>query len=264
MKQATCAAAIAAGFAVFSLPAAAQSTPLRARQEPIAESSLRVFASNGVKAVIEQLQPEYERATGRRLATQFGSTTDLVNKINAGEAFDLTMLTSEAIDQLIKAGKVVPKATPLARCGVGVGIRTGAPKPEIGTPEAMKHTLLKAKSVTYAEDGASRVFVEKMEERLGITSEVKAKTMLTHGSGAATANVADGKADLVLTLASEILPVHGIELAGPLPEALQGYVNFAAGVAVDTRDPAAANAVIQFFKGPSAAPVYRAKGMEAR
>jgi molybdate transport system substrate-binding protein len=264
MKHATCAAAIAAGLAVLGWPAAAQTTPVRAVRDPIAENSLRVFASNGVKAVIEQLQPQCERATGRKLAIQFGSTTDLVQKINAGQAFDLTMLTSEAIDQLIKSGKVASKGVPLARCGVGVGIRSGAPRPDISTPEAMKRTLVKAKSVTYAEDGASRVFVERMEDRLGIASEVKAKTMLTHGSGAATANVADGNAELVLTLASEILPVHGIELVGPLPEALQDYVNFAAGVAADAHDPAAANAVIQFLKGPSAAPVYKAKGMEAR
>jgi len=171
---------------------------------------------------------------------------------------------SEAIDQLVKSGKVGPKATPLARSGVGVGVRTGAPKPEIGTPEAMKRTLLKAKSVTYAEDGASRVFVEKMEERLGVASDVKAKTMLTHGSGAATANVADGKSDLVLTLASEILPVHGIELVGPLPESLQGYINFAAGIAVRTKNAEAAKGVIQFLTGPAAGQVYKAKGMEAR
>jgi molybdate transport system substrate-binding protein len=251
MKHAPCAAAIAAGLAVLSLPAA-QNAPVR------------VLASNGVKAVIEELQPQCERAIGRPLAIQFGSTTDLIKKINAGEAFDLTMLTSEAVDQLIKAGKLAPKATPLARCGVGVGIHSGAPKPDISTPEAMKRTLLKAKSVTYAEDGASRPFVEKMEERLGITSEVNAKTMLTHGSGAATANVANAKADLVLTLASEILPVHGIELVGPLPESLQGYVNFAAGIDPHSKNGEAAQSIIQFLTGPSAAPVYKAKGMEAR
>jgi len=252
MKNATSAAAVAAAIAVLTLPAAAQNAPVR------------VFASNGVKAVIEELQPQCERAIGHPMAIQFGSTTDLVKKIDGGEAFDLTMLTSEAIDQLIKSGKVAPKAAPLARCGVGVGIRTGAPKPEFGTPEAMKRTLLKAKSVTYAEDGASRVFVEKMAERLGIASEIKAKTILTHGSGAATANVADGKAELVLTLASEILPVHGIELAGPLPDTLQGYINFAAGVSANANNAEAAKAVIQFLTGPAAAPVYKAKGMEAR
>ena len=163
-----------------------------------------------------------------------------------------------------KAGKLAPKPTHLARCGVGVGIRAGAPEPDIRSPEAMKRTLLKADSVTYAEDGASRPFVEEMEEQLGITSEIKAKTMLTHGSGAATANVAKGKADLVLTLASEILPVHGIELVGPLPESLQGSAVFAAGVAAHTKNAEAATAIIQFLTGPLAEPVYKAKGMEAR
>jgi molybdate transport system substrate-binding protein len=252
MNNATRAAAIAAAMAVLSLPATAQNAPIR------------VFASNGVKAVIEELKPQCERAIGHPLTIQFASTTDLLKKIDAGEPFDLTMLTAEAIDQLIKSGRVASKAVPLARSGVGVGIRTGAPKPEFGTPEAMKRTLLKAKSVTYAEDGASRGFVEKMEERLGIASEIKAKTILTHGSGAATANVADGKAEIVLTLASEILPVHGIELAGPLPEALQGYINFAAGIGANAKNAEAAKAMIQFLTGPSAAPVYKAKGMEAR
>jgi len=252
MNHTTRAAAIAAAMAVFSLPASAQNAPVR------------VFASNGVKAVIEELKPQCERAIGHPLAIQFGSTTDLLQKIDAGEPFDLTMLTADAIDQLIKSGKVASKAAPLARCGVGVGIRTGAPKPEFGTPEAMKRALLKAKSVTYAEDGASRGFVEKMEERLGIVSEIKAKTILTHGSGAATANVADGKAEIVLTLASEILPVHGIELAGPLPDALQGYINFAAGIGANAKNAESAKAMIQFLTGPSAAPVYKAKGMEAR
>ena len=251
MKHAT-SAALTAAISVLGLPAVAQNAPVR------------VLASNGVKAVIEELQPQCERAVGRPLAIQFASTADLMKKVDAGEAFDLAVLTSEAIDQLVKSGKVGPKATPLARSGVGVGVRTGAPKPEIGTPEAMKRTLLKAKSVTYAEDGASRVFVEKMEERLGVASDVKAKTMLTHGSGAATANVADGKSDLVLTLASEILPVHGIELVGPLPESLQGYINFAAGIAVRTKNAEAAKGVIQFLTGPAAGQVYKAKGMEAR
>jgi molybdate transport system substrate-binding protein len=255
---------MAAGLAVWSLPAAAQTAPVRVLREPIAENSLRVFASNGVKAVIVELEPQCERATGSRLAMQFGSTTDLVKKIDGGEPFDLALLTHEAADQLEKAGKVAPKPVHLARCGVGVGIRSGAPKPEIDTPDAMRRTLLKANSVTYAEDGASRVFVEKMEERLGIASELKTKTMLTHGSGAATANVADGKSDLVLTLASEILPVHGIELVGPLPESLQGYINFAAAIAAQTRNREAAQSVVQFLAGPAAAPVYKAKGMEAR
>ncbi len=238
---------------VFSGIAAAQSSPIT------------VLASNGVRAVIEQLKPQCERTIGHPLAIQYGSTTDLVKKIDAGASFDLTILTAEAVDRLVKSGKVAAASrTAIARCGVGVGIRAGAPKPDIATPEAMKAALLKAKAVAYAEDGASRVFVEKMEQRFGIADQMKAKTILTHGSGAADATVAEGKADLVLTLGSEILGVHGVELVGPLPPAVEEYINFAAAAGDKSPNAEAAKAIIQFLKSPAAAPVYQAKGMEAR
>jgi molybdate transport system substrate-binding protein len=228
-------------------------------------SPITFLASNGVRAVIEALKPQCERTIGHPLAIQYGSTTDLVKKIDAGESFDLTVLTTEAIDRLVQSGKVAPASrAAIARCGVGVGIRAGAPKPDIGTPQAMKAALLKTKAVTYAEDGASRVFVEKMEQTFDIADQMKTKTILTHGSSAADATVAEGKADIVLTLASEILGVRGVELVGPLPPAVEGYINFAAAAGTKSPNAEAAKAIIQFLKSPAAASVYRAKGMEAR
>ena len=229
-----------------------------------AQPSVQVLASNGMRAVIQELKPQCERSIGHPLSIQFGSTTDLMKKIDSGEPFDLVILTKEAIDQLAKGGKISSNTTAIARCGVGVGIRSGAPKPDIGSPDAVKTTLLKAKSVAYAEDGASRVFVEEMERKLGIAEQMKPKTMLTHGSGAADAAVAEGKADIVLTLGSEILGVHGVELAGPLPASLENYVNFAAGISRMTQNSDAAKAMVQFLTSPAAAPVYKVKGMEAR
>jgi molybdate transport system substrate-binding protein len=227
--------------------------------------SLHVLASNGVRAVIEELKPQCERSIGHALEIQFGSTTDLAKKIEAGEPFDFTILTTDAIDRLIRSGRVAATTrTDIARCGVGVGIRAGAPTPDISTPDAMKAALLKAKAVSYAEDGASRVFVEKMEQTFGIADQMKAKTLLTHGSGAANQDVIAGKADMVLTLGSEILPVHGVQLIGPLPAAVQGYVNFAAGASANAQNAEAAKAAIQYLKSSAAAPVYKAKGMEAR
>jgi molybdate transport system substrate-binding protein len=231
-----------------------------AGQQPV-----HVLASNGVREVIKDLQPKVEHAIGHPLVIEYGSTTDLVNKIGAGESFDLTVLTTEAIDKLIQSGKLAASTrTDIARCGVGVGIRAGAPKPDISTPEAMKATLLKAKSVSYAADGASRKFVEQMEQTFGITDQMKAKTILTHGSVEADANVAAGKADIVLTLGSEILPAPGVQLIGPLPTAVQHYVNFAAAVDTMAQNADAAKAVIKFMKSSAAASVYQAKGMEAR
>jgi molybdate transport system substrate-binding protein len=225
---------------------------------------VRVLASNGVKAVIEELKPQCELKTGHPLEIQWGSTTDLVKKIDSGAAFDLALLTNEATDRLMRSGKLMPKAAKVARCGVGVGVRTGAPKPDISTPEAMKHTLLAAKSITYAEDGASRTFVETMIDHFGINAQMKSKIMLVHGSNAADAAVADGKAEIVLTLASEILPAPGVVLVGTLPGEVQGYINFAAGISTKTTNEQAAAAVIHFLTSSAAKPVYKAKGMEAQ
>jgi molybdate transport system substrate-binding protein len=224
---------------------------------------LRVFASNGVKAVVEELQPKCEQAIGHPLAIEFNSAAVLKQRIEGGEAFDVALLTNEALDALIKEGKVAAGSrADLARAGVGVGIRAGAPKPDIKTPEAMKQTLLKAKSVTYAKEGASRTIIEKMYDRFGIAGDMKPKVILQTVSGRAQTDVAEGKAEMVITLIPEILPVHGIQMAGPLPGEVQGYISFRAGVSANSNNAEAGKALIKFLTGPAAAPVYKAKGME--
>ena len=142
--------------------------------------------------------------------------------------------------------------------------RTGAPRPDIGTPEAMKQALLKAKSIAYAKDGASRPTVEKMFDRLGIAADLKPKLVLTTGSGPAMEGVASGQTAVVLTLVSELMPVHGVDIVGPLPADLQGYVSFGAAVNSKTANADAARALIAQLKSPAAAALYKAKGMEAR
>jgi molybdate transport system substrate-binding protein len=226
---------------------------------------VRMLVSNGVKAALDDLKPQCERAIGRPLAIQFGSTTGLKQKIDGGEAFDVTLLTTEAIDSLIKEGKLeAGTRVDLARCGVGLAVRSGAPKPDIRTPEALKRSLLKAKSIAYAGDGASRPFIEKMFQSLGIAADVKSAIVLTKGSGPAMESVAQGKADVVLTLMSELLPVHGIDVVGPFPPEVQNYVNFSGAVAHKAQNADAAKAVLRFLAGPGAAPTYKHKGMEPR
>lgn len=226
---------------------------------------IHVFASNGMKAVILDLQPQAERALGRPLTIDFGSTTGLLGKIDAGAPFDVAILTSDAIANLVKENKLAAATrAELSRCGVGFAVRTGASKPDIGTPDAIKQALLKAKSIAYAKDGASRPTVEKMFDRLGIAAELKPKLLLTTGSGPAMESVASGKTAVVLTLISELMPVRGIEIAGPLPADLQGYVSFGAAASATTPNAEAARALIAQLKAPAAAAVYKAKGMEAR
>ena len=145
-----------------------------------------------------------------------------------------------------------------------MGVRADAPKPDIGTSDALKQTLLKAKSITYAQDGASRIYLEKMFDRLGIGGEVKPKIILEQGSPGAGARVANGGAEMVMTLVSEILPMPGVDFVGPLPAQLQSYVSFAAGVGAKAANAEAGKALIKFLKSPEAAPAFKPKGMEAR
>jgi molybdate transport system substrate-binding protein len=224
---------------------------------------LRVLASNGMKAVIEELQPRCERSIGHPLAIQYGSTVGLREKIDAGEAFDVAILTSEAIGELVKESKArAGTQADFARCGVGVAVRAGSPRPDISTPAALKRTLQAAKSITYARDGASRGYIDKMLERLGLAEETKSKIVLTQGSGPAMASVASGQVALVMTLMSELLPVHGIDVVGPFPAELQNYVSFGAAASPKTSQIEGAKALIAFLKGSEAAPVYKNKGME--
>src|SRR5437870_11339001 len=150
-------------------------------------TAVRVLVSNGMKAAMEELQPQCERAIGRPLALEFHSTAAVKKQIEAGEGFDVAIITAEAIDDLIKEGKVAAGThAESVRSELGIGIRAGASKPDIRTAEALKRTLLDAKSITYPEDGASRGYIEKMFERMGIAADVKPGIILAQGSGQAT------------------------------------------------------------------------------
>jgi molybdate transport system substrate-binding protein len=226
-------------------------------------ADVHVLASNGIKAVVEELRPQAERAIGRPLAIEFNSSSALKQKIETGEAFDVAILTSELLDELTKSGKIASGGSAgIARSGIGIGIRAGAPKPDIHSAAALKQTLLKAKSITFAQDGASRAYIVKMLDRFGIAEDVKSKIILEQGSTRAAARVADGSAEIIMTLVSEILPAPGVELLGPLPAEVQNYVSMSAGVGAKARNADAAKALIKFLSGPSVAPTLKAKGME--
>jgi molybdate transport system substrate-binding protein len=237
----------------------------RAQQPTPASEPVRLLSSNGLRAVLDDLLPQFERANGRKLASDFATTASLRQRIESGEPFDVAILTVEAMEDLLKAGRIAPATrTELAQSGIGVGVRKGAPKPDIRSADAMKRTLLNSKSLTYAEDGASRIHIERMLERLGITESMKPKLALTQGSARGLANVAAGQGDLAMTLISEVLPVEGIELVGPLPAEFQSYVRFAAAVGLKAKSPEAGQALIRFLTQASAASTYTAHGMEPR
>lgn len=224
---------------------------------------IRVLCSNGMKAVVEEVRPQMERAVGHRLSIEFSSTASFKEKIDAGAAFDVAILTSEAMDSLAKQGKIAPGTrADVARTGVGIGVHVGAPKADIGTPDKLKQTLLKTKSITYTKNGASAVFVTRMIDRLGIGAELKPKLIAETRPGRVSQSVAEGQADMVLTLISEILPVHGLQFLGPLPGDLQGYTVLTAGVGAQANNAQAAKAAVKFLTGSSLEPILKAKGME--
>ena len=230
-----------------------------------AQSELRVFTSDGMKPTLEALIPQIEQSIGCKLAPQFNSSKNLREKIQAGEPFDVAILTSDVVDDLIQKGKIAADSrTDLARTGLGVGVRAGAAKPDISTPAALKKTLLAAKSIAFNPTGASAVHNYEMFERMGITDSVKPKLMLDSEAGRPQQNVADGKADLVITLIPEIKFFPGVDLAGPVPTDFQSYVSFSAGIATKTSETAASKALIQFIKGPKGTAMLKAKAMEPR
>ena len=225
-------------------------------------AEIKVLSTNGVKTVLEELAPQFEKATGHKLVIRFAPAAELKAQIEKGEAFDLAILTAAAIDDLIKQGKLAAATRAnIANSGAGVAIKKGAPKPDIATADAFKRTLLNAKSIAYVGTGATGANMRKIFERLGIAEDMKAKTKVLSGISAPDA-VARGEAELGFTQISEILPVAGAELAGPLPPELQIYTVFPAAVGASAKEPAAAKSLLDFLRTPAAAAVIKVKGMD--
>jgi molybdate transport system substrate-binding protein len=227
---------------------------------------MKVISGGAFKQVLTALLAQYEKETGSKAEATYRTVGQHLKLIGAGEeTFDVAVLTPEAIEGLAKEGKVVPGSrADLAKTGVGVVVKAGAPLPDIGTVEAFKRSLLAAKSVAYidpAAGGSSGIYVGKLLERLGIAKEVNAKAVLVQG-GAVADHIADGEAELGVHQISEILPVKGVTLVGPLPPDIQNFTVYSAGVAASARNGAEASALVKFLSGPHAVPIIKSKGME--
>jgi molybdate transport system substrate-binding protein len=234
-----------------------------APRTPAQTADLRAMISDGMKPVVEELTPQIEQAIGRKLAIQFNSSKNLRTKIQAGEPFDVAIVTPDVLDDLAQQGKIASGTrAAISRTGMGVGVRAGAVKPDIATPDALKRTLLNAKSISFNPTGASAAPTYNIFARLGIADALKPKLVLDAEAGRPQKNVVDGKVELVISLIPEIKFFPGVDLVGPMPAELQSYVNFSGGIATNARDTDAAKKLIQFLSGPSAAPVVKAKGME--
>jgi molybdate transport system substrate-binding protein len=223
-------------------------------------TELKVAASGAVKAILEQLGPQFEKTSSNSLSFSFGPAAALKEKIDQGNGFDVAILTTPLVNALVKSGKIAPSSrAAIARVGLGVAFRNGAAKPDVGTDEALKHTLLNAKSIGYGAIGASSAGVEAMLHKLGITDAVHAKMK---DLSAPIAAVAKGEVEIGFAPISEILPIEGVQLAGPFPADLQSYLVFSAGVATGSQNAESAKALIAFLASKAAEPVIQEKGMQ--
>ena len=226
-------------------------------------ADITVLCSSGFKAVMDELAPQFERATRHKVVVRYGLAATLKQEIEAGEAFDLAILTPAAIDDLIKARTVAPDSrTILARSGLGIVIRAGAPKPDITTLDAFKRSLLDAKSIAYAKEGASGVAFAALIQRLGIADALKSTSRLTATGEEVGEAVVHGNAAFGVLPVSEILPIRGAELLGTFPADAQSYIVMVAAVSAGAKESTAARDLITFVTAPHALPVIKAKGME--
>ena len=233
---------------MFPLSATAQSPPLV------------VLSSNATRAALQQLAPAMEHATGRAVQFRFANSADLRTRIEQGERFDVAVLTAAAIETLTANGRLARDSrADVAKAGVGVAIRMGAAPPDLSTPDGLKKALIAARSVAFVGQGATASIVRGIFDRFGIAAEMQAKTRLVLGAAEA---VAHGQAEIGLTQISEILPVAGATLAGPLPGELQVFTQFRAAAATSSSAPDLARGLIAVMTSPSSAGTITASGMQ--
>jgi molybdate transport system substrate-binding protein len=224
-------------------------------------AEIKVLSALGIKAVMDDLVPKFERASGHRLVVTFAPLGAAMKLVQGGETGDVIILPQQGMANLAKSGRVSAEGVrPLARSGMAVAVRKGAPKPDISTPEAFRGALLAAKSITYGR-GAGSEHIEKLLERLGIASEVEAKTV-RGAAGDSGVRVANGEAEIGLSLLQVLVPVAGIDVVGPLPGDLQETTVFAVAILPETKDASSSKALVDFLLTTEAGKVFKEKGLE--
>jgi len=224
---------------------------------------MKVLCTNALKAVLSELAPEFERAQGSPLDIAWGSTQTLIDKIGGGEGGDLAILSDEAIDDLIRKGRLAQGSrTDLARSFIGIAVRAGGRKPEIGSAEAFKAALLAARSVCYSRSGISGIYFKGLLERIGLADAIGPKTVLPPTGVAVGEALARGDAEIGVQQISELIPFAGIEVVGPLPPPLQKVSVFSAGLFAAAADPSGAQALVRALTAPATRALYARNGME--
>jgi molybdate transport system substrate-binding protein len=229
-------------------------------------ADIKVLTAGAFKQVLVAAQPDFERRTGHKLVIDNDTAGGLQRRITAGEAFDIVVSSPASLQPLRQAGKVADEAPPsLARVGIGVAVKPGAPVPALATVDDFRRLLLQATSVAMidpAAGGSSGIYLAQLFEKWGIADQVKAKAVLVPG-GLVAERVMNGQAEVAVHQISEILAVPGAVLVGPLPAEIQNYTVYAGAVSAQPKDAVAARELLQSLQGPAMADLLKAKGMEA-
>jgi molybdate transport system substrate-binding protein len=227
------------------------------------DTAIHILCSNGFRAAMEKLQPQAEQAAGRPVKLEFGPSANFKRSIESGAPFDLAIVTPQIVEDLIKEGKVAAGTkVDLASTGIGIAVRAGRPKPDVSDAQAVKQMLLGAKSIGYVKVGAGTPAIVDMLNRLGVAAEVQSKTVFQSGAEESMANVAGGKVDVAFALVSEILPVPGVQLAGPVPSEFQRQITMAAGISASTKNRKALDEIVKSLTSAAAATSIKAAGLD--
>jgi molybdate transport system substrate-binding protein len=240
--------AIAAGALLFSGVAGA--------------AEIKVLSTQATEEAYKELAPQFEKASGHKVTTVFTGTLDALKRLGNGEAYDLLIMARQQIDELSQSGKVVAGSrTDIAKSGVGVAVGKGKPKPDISTVDALKKTLLAAKSIGYST-GPSGVYVITMFQKMGIADEIKSKLKQTPTGVFVGSIIASGEAEIGFQQVSELSFFPGIDYVGPIPAEVQLITVFSAGIPAGTKQADAAKALVSFITAPEAAAIFKKHALD--
>jgi len=249
-----------AGLWAACLPAFAL---FAAQTLPAQDNEIHILCSNGFHAAFEKLLPQAEHAAGHPVKVRFGTSASFKQAIEGGEQFDLVIVTPQIVDDLIKEGKIAAGTkVDLASSGIGIGVRAGQPKPDVSSAQAIKQTLLQAKSIGIVKVGAGTPTVLDMLKNLGISENVQPKIVFQPGADQSMKDLAGGQVAIAFGLISEIQPAPGVQLVGPLPAEFQRKIVLSAGIASAAKNRDAANAIIKSFTSAKAEAAIKAAGMD--
>jgi molybdate transport system substrate-binding protein len=223
---------------------------------------VKVLSSIATKEAYLVLAPQFERASGQKVTTTWAGTVEIMKRIPGGEVHDLIIVSSTELDELIKQGKIAAGSRlDIAKSGIGVAVRVGAPKPDISSAQALKKTLLAAKTVGYTS-GPSGVYMAGLVERMGIADEIKAKFRSVPSGGTIGTIVAAGDCEIGFQQVSELVHIKGIDYVGPLPDDIQRITVFSTGIHAQATNPDGAKALARFLAAPAADSAVKAAGLE--